>query len=670
VPLAYGDAGLRSLPFAAAWIASLLLLGIGLRRRASVASSFALGCAVVVPVLALASALRVLPAGAFILGAGGAALGLRALLRARKNGGRYLPTLRRRDAPAWALALVATIGCAAWFPTVFRPELSYDVLSYHLPVARHFRAGFGLLDGNYYSRLPSAPFLLYAPVVPSPDATLEAPGVRLMLWCALAAGAALCARVAGQLGARRTARAAAAALYAWHPMVAGAQINSNSDLFTALFALAAAERALSALRTRRRHDWALAGFLAGTAVATKFSALGIVLIPMLAGLAAAIVPTFLSRRSPQPSSLILHPFLFLLLFAALAYAPWAIRAVAVGGNPLHPFVGEAPGWSADQNAFLVAQHRPQSPLSGDYWRDAAAKADVLGYALAVVPPDPITGEGGLRVSVVLVLVLASLARLRHAGTRFVVVAILAGCAAWLTVGLAPGRFAMPCVGLALALAVATVSKAPYFGLRVGGWALLGLAFAFSTLGLVRSGTASAPWRAEAWTRNGLLPANVHRAALDPEASGRLLLLFEARGRWFPENAVSNTVWDVPTWADDLKAAADATDFARRLRARGIERLFVNEFEWSRLVNFYGDLKPKPAMGTVGVAEHRADVARWLAAYPPFRFAGFDDADLGVLAEFLVLARSQATQTAPAGPVSAIWLAPVPQVPPAPESPSS
>lgn len=657
MPPAYDDAGLGSLPFAAAWIVLLFAFGVAVwgalnrarPRPVPLSLCMAIGCAAAVPLLAAASAVGNVFAGVGAIGIAAAALGL--AFRRTLRRGRNLCRIGKAEG---AMLLLAAAGAAIMLPTVVRPELSYDVLSYHLPVARHLRTSFGYIEGNYYSRLPSAAFLLYAPVVPSGDRTLEAPGVRLLIWCSLVAGAGLCARVAGQLGARRAPGAAAAALYAWHPMAVSSLLNSNSDLLTAMFALAAFERALSALRSRSATSWIVAGFLAATAVGTKFSALGIVALPMLAGSIVGLAGRGAAMKA------IGRACVLLMAGIAAGYAPWMIRSAAIAGNPLHPFAGEAEGWSRVQNDFLVEQHRPQSPLSAAYWRDALGKADVLGYGLAVVPPDPETGEGGVRISAILLVVLASLARGRHAGTRFALVAVAGGCAAWLTVGLAPARFVLPGVGLALALAVATVSGAPFFGLRVGGGALLGLAFAFAAFGQARGGTLGMPWSAEAWQRGSLLPENVHAAALDSEAKGRLLVLFEARGRWFPEGALLNTVWDVPPWADDLRASSDARDFAARLRDRGIDRVFANEFEWGRLVNFYGGLEPRPAMGTVGTAEPRGDLLAHLGAYPPFRHAEFDEGHLRTLAEFLVLARDGATQLAPAGPVSAIWLAPVPQ----------
>ncbi len=649
------------------WGACLLLHGFAawrlLEKRANRlppwSVCFALGCAAAVPVLALASAAGSLPATGWVLIAA-TPVSVLAAIRAR---GVPLLVPARVSPPAVVAWIPTVLAIVAMAPVAIRPQMSYDALSYHLPVTTHLRESFGYIAGNYYSRLPSAAFLLYAGAgVGGQDGGIEAPGLKVMLLLSAVAGACLCGRIAGQLGCRRSWRPFAGALYVWHPMVWGCVLNSNSDLLTAMFALGAAERALSGIRTRKAPTLVAAGFLAATAVGVKFSAVGIVAVPLVAGLLAALAGKGAGVRR------IALPALFVLAGAFAGYAPWAVRSAVFGGHPLHPFAGDAPGWSTEQNDFLISQHLPRSPLAHSYWTSAASSLGVFDYTLTISPSDEATGRKGIHVSLLLLLVVAGAVRFRHPGTRMLLVMIAGGYAAWLTVGLAPGRFMLPTIALAIPLAIASIAKAPPKGLRIAGGGVLGLAAAFTLWGQWSANVYVLPRIAEAWERSGTMPQEIHQAAWKDHEETRLLLFFEARGRWFPEDSLGHTVWDVPPWGKELRRSASADEFAGRLRAAGYTHVFANEYEWGRLLNFYGGMERPPAFGEVGIGAPLPDVMVWLRAFPPYRLAELPEENLRVLAEFLVLARAGASDVDRRGNLAELWLSPIPATPPAQEDP--
>ncbi len=650
---------------AAAWSLLLWTSGIALWRwleprthaRLPWGAAFALGAALAVPILYLAAAVGYLSPVAWAYGI----LGCATLIFGIKQRGmpRLAVTPRQWKWPEIVLAGLSFTGWAIAFTLCAKPILSYDILSYHLPIAHALRdpGGWSYLSGNYYSRLPLAAFTLYGPALSDRASTLDDPGVRVFLWFAMIAGSLISGRIAGHLGARRPGRWLATLLYSWHPMVWGGLINAHSDLLTALFALASVERLLVASgRSRDRKLWGIAaGFLAGTAVAVKFSAVGIFAVPFVIG---GVWLAFC--KYPAPSGNRAFKFAIILSCGILVgFGLWGVRSTVVGGNPLHPFVGVAPGWSAEQSQFLVEQHHPQGVFSGGYWSSFFGKIDVFDYSLRLTPSNEETGEAGLLFPVILLLWAGALVYRQSRKRSIWLLGVCGlGYAAWHLVGLAPARFVLPVV--ALGWIVAAAWTFPRRGAtpihRCGaGVALFALAMTILTRWV---GFYDLGFHAEDWKRDHQIPEELLLAAHGLPPEGRILLLFENRGRWFPSNQESATVWDVVPWGDDLKASNSGLDFANRLQARGVTHVFVNEFEWNRLVIFYGGMKTPPAMGTMGLNGDRALVENALRSYPSFKFSGFGEKEYRVLLEFLVLTRSQAAKTSPAGPVAEMWLAPL------------
>ncbi|MCB2156103.1 hypothetical protein KQI84_14600 [bacterium] len=636
---------------AALWGAGLLAWGLAIWRimerrphaRIPWSVCFALGAAVAVPVL-FAGALfgLVVPFawGLSVVGIAGFALG-----SLKRGFPQFLPGRELlRDRLAVVLLGVAILGWLAGVPLLPKPHVSYDILSYHLPLAHAVAGDTGLryVPGDFYSRLPQAASLLYAPALSDRSSTLDDPGIRVLIWLAVVAGSLLCGRLAGQLGARRRGRWAAVALYAWHPIVWAGQLNAHSDLLTAMFALAAFERLLSALAPTRPRLSALllAGFFAGTAAAVKFSALGIVAVPL--GM-VAVIGGLRQRHSPDARrAVMVGAIVSIGILTGLGL--WFVRSTALAGNPLHPFKGEAPGWSAEQAAFVVEQHHPRSPISAEYWEAAFTRTTVFGYAIPFLP-----------ISVLLLAALGGVA-LRRPAPRLLLFAAAAGYGAWLLVGLNPDRFVLPAIGLATAVAARATFVRGARPLQFAGAGALGLLLLSTMLEERPLAVARAD---EIWDRNKIIPVELLMATRESSGDGAPLLVFEARSRLFPEASNVCTVWDVPTWSEDLKASDSADDFANRLREQGLTMLFVNEFEFGRLVDFYGGLEGSRLMGEIGMRSMPNEVDRAMAAYPSIRFAGLDTRNRRVLYEFLVLCRRNAIRTIPVGPVSEIWVAPIP-----------
>lgn len=634
-----------------AWVAGLWALGfaalgaLGVRR---LAASLALptGACAAVPVLAigaLAGRLDAAAAALVAVGVAGAAWQWRARARPAALG----------RGEVWAAA-ACVAGAIAAVGFIGRPMPNYDLLSYHLPLA-HWVADHGLAHrpGDFYSRLPLAAPLLASPVRSDWAGAFADGGLLLLLWAAFANCGLLCARCAGHLGARGLGRLVAAICFLAAAGPWGALANAQNDLLVVLFGLAALERLLAS-GGRRCRDLVLAGAFAGTAAAVKFSALGIVAAP----LGLVLVVLVLRDRPRLPAALA--------AFAAgiaVGIGPWLLRSLLLAGHPLHPFVGEAVGWTAEQARFVVEAHDPRSIADPVAWW-AAISHLLAGFGPTVVlKPSLEDGTGGLVASAVLAplaLAFASGSRRRVGAAIAIAGACFAGVLAWSLVAGNPARFVLPVHAWGAVLAgwgVDALRRTRPLRMAAAGVPILAAVFAVAAPGGGVRDLAALAWAPQrAWRDAFPLPPEMLHAIRERAGGDRIALLFEARGRLFPRDAVGNTVWDAPPWAERLPdGTRTAADFEAAMAAAGARWIVVNEHELARLVLFYGGhggTRDEIAAASVpGVDGFEEVLARW----PPMRFAGLED-DAAAFAEFLRDARSRSALGPVPGDRPALWMA--------------
>ena len=582
----------------------------------------------------------------------------RAALRFRIGTGRdRLPTLLLMGGlAAMTLLLAKAVGI---------PLLNYDVLSYHLPQAEAMTradGGAALFQSpdSFYARMAMGGPILESLFMNPGNPGRFGFGIQAFIALSIVAGACSAARCAAWLGGRRIARLCAGWLYLAHPLLGGAMDNALFDPVIALLAIASLELLLQGESLRgRRWQLLLAGALAGTAVATKFSAVGTALIPLGIVSSSCLIGRLLARGG-LPALLCLRSTALFALGAFAVLAPWFLRGILLGGHPLFPFMGESAGWSHAQAEFVVSVHQPLSPFSLEYWRQFLTRTGMLGFPIPFIP---FSGAS--------ILLLAAGCSFFPRGSRLgrlIVLAALVGYASWLTLRQNPARFLAPAAVLLIPVA-ATAAMRWRRGAVVNSFAALVLLLATLSDAMpryVRWGLGEpvyrAPYREAMLDELGAGFLAVARAARDAApADGELLLLFEARPAIFARTPVWNTVWDVPPWAPLLRESGDATDFSARLRKAGMRAIFVNEFEWSRFLQFYArDRFPKgeSLMGRVGLSAPGGDEAALasLRAFPPFRFASLSDRELTILLQFLHTHRARAAAATPAGPHSEIWYA--------------
>lgn len=569
------------------------------------------------------------------------------------------PRLPRRILPALLLALCA-VGASLHFSYAFIAPINYDVLSYHLPLASRFEEVLRGAQPIFYGEMPMLVPAIARFTMPAGGMGV---GPAVLLACAVLAGASSTARIAARLGARRAGRYAAAALYLWHPIVLNATTSHLSDPWTALFAAAAAESMLAAIsRSAKPGAWLMFGLFAGAAVATKLSAAGLVAIPL--GLVLLVGGVQRIGAGATMRRLALG-----VLVSGAMLAPWVVRNMVVHGAPA------LTGWSPAQRAFVVNAHGPQTPLDASYWQTLAAKIGVPGYTIAdaLQPGILYAGDVAPRAASISFLLIAALATLtarrmrgawgllaagalamgalallRDNPSRFYLAAIpwLAACGARFLFDATPARPLRLLLGMLLGVAVAGTAMAEFRLLPYRGWATDKSEFAHQVDELGRD------------------YLRVVRASQSETGRGRTLVFFDGRNHLFGEATDLVTVWDPPAWMPSLRAATTepnpASAFGAALQRMGYDRVMVNEFEYSRLMQFYDKSSgTNPKIGMEGFAEENTErTRRQLPHYPAHKIANMTEAEGATLVEFLTRCRGVAASRAQAGPVSEIWLAPI------------
>ncbi len=243
----------------------------------------------------------------------------------------------------WAKLMVACVVLAAVLNLAgaLVPPFEYDELEYHLgSLADYQRAGHIIfLPHNFYSNLPQLTEMLYllATTLTSDIAA------KLLHWLFGLLGALAVFGVARRLWSQAVGLTAAALFYCT-PFVQDLGQTARIDLATAFFAtLAFGALVIGGEEEDRKLVW-LSALCAGAAVATKWPAIPVVLLPLVGLLAF--------RRK----------FRLLPVFGLLAMGmivPWLVKNWLLAGNPVYPLFYQwfpHPYWSASQAAMFSAKH--------------------------------------------------------------------------------------------------------------------------------------------------------------------------------------------------------------------------------------------------------------------------------------------------------------------------
>jgi len=569
---------------------------------------------------------------------------------------RFLARLRQADSSIFiSLGLLVFLSSSI---VLTHFQHYYDVLSYHLPLAHELvQSGLFSLDQyDYYQSLPYGAFLLYAPVLSNPDTTIYDAGVWPLLWIALLNCAFLASRICGQFGAAKWVRNVAFLMVVLYPSMWKAFYLTQTDLLTALFALAGFERLISSLKTRSKFSFLLAGILFGSTYAIKQSALAIYIIPAILFCVVALIGM---KDSIKPK----HVGLFLLgIF--LTMLPWLHRSFVHTGNPLFPLLGTHETWTAEQQEFLLSNHERVSPLSAEYFVNLWENLKLFGYPLQLMSPN------GLVTLLPPIGILSILGVIFLKKRKFALcisyLLVLSGYGALCLVGLAPLRFGLGLSLISICLGLVIMSKV-FENKLIYAYASIGLVTVFTVLAYFQ--TYLEGWKSEVWNPNIHFPVEIIEAQNEERNDQKTWVLFENRERLFSGETVSGKVWNPMPYAELLKASESPLEFKNKLIEEGVQQIVVNDQELGRLVDFYGDeTETNPlAWAEVGVMSDPDKYARRIALYPPARFSDLSEKECLLLSEFLrqtfletqeryLLYRPEPDQVGRPQAFAAIWVA--------------
>lgn len=475
--------------------------------------------------------------------------------------------------------LLAPVGAVLLL--VSTPPVMYDVLHYHLAFPQQW-----LMVGSFvefaresFSYYFSAHGILFTFAL----ATVGPWGASAISWW-MAAVAILAAATLGERLGGPGAAPWAAACYATTPAALEIIGYASADHAVAAWAGAAMVALTGALDDRMPtgRTMALAGFLGGTAAASKYLALATVILPLAAAAVLRLRTSFSGRR--------LHAvFLFLALAvgAAAPLAPWVGRNLFWTGNPVYPyFTTLFGGPPTDLNIGIETERNVDLPNSPG--GRAAASAGALIYRTF----NPRYEGGLLGPHWLILLPIATL--VSGLGRRLkgpLWAATLIGILSWGFL-VQYARFLLPVLVGAAALAGSVPPALGSKVSRVTRYALIGLLLAIfawnssallSNLNIDRLATVA-----------GLLDEKDYRirwvdvapasdfisATLPPES--RVLMVAEARSYGFERKVIVEDPYRTPLLVEMAEEATSPADLAADLRTLGVTHVLVNEGEMERM----------------------------------------------------------------------------------------
>jgi hypothetical protein len=459
------------------------------------------------------------------------------------------------------------------------PPFEYDELEYHLgALADYQRAGrIVFLPHNFYSNMPQLTEMLYLLA----RTTTSDIAAKLLHWLFGVLSALAVYGLAQRLWSRAVGLTAAALFYCT-PFVQDLGQTARIDLATAFFAtLAFGALVLWTEEDKREFVW-LSALCAGAAVATKWPAIPVVLLP------AGLILAFRRRFS-------LLAVYCLLAFAMVA--PWLVKDWLLTGNPVYPLLCARfpnPHWSAAQAMILSDRHSPTFGLQA-MWQFVAL---AWNYSFAEPGAVPL-----LLMTVPLVLLLP---RPEPAAKRFA--GLLAGAyASWFCFTFRPWRFLFPAFGAGAVAAAFAMEKLGRdamvriaLRLSVGVVVVTGLAtLALNDLVDAENAERMPPQmnfvryalgqftRAEFVSRMG-------KGVLEPivwmnehlTAGARVLYVGEARAYYARQPVLWSTAFDQHPLTALSREAKTPKQLLAALRAQEVTHVYVNFSELDRLRRNY------------------------------------------------------------------------------------
>jgi hypothetical protein len=482
----------------------------------------------------------------------------------------------------WAKLMLACILLAAALNLAgaLAPPFEYDELEYHLgALADYQRAGrIVFLPHNFYSNMPQLTEMLY---LLAKTATSDI-AAKLLHWLFGLLTAAAVYGVAQRLWSKAAGLTAAAVFYCT-PFVQDLGQTARVDLATAFFATLAFGALVLWMEEEENRDlfW-LSALGVGGAVATKWPAIAVVLLP-----AAGV----LAYRRKFP---LLAGFC---LVVVVMVGPWLIKNWLLTGNPAYPLLDQwfpNPHWSSAQARVFSERHAPTFGLAtfGEFF--------TLVWKYSFVEP------GAVPLLLLTTPLLLLVPRTEPAAKRFgwLFVGAYMG---WFCCTFRPWRFLFPAFGAAAVAAAFAMEKLGRDAMvRVAVRVSVGLVMAASVASLAMNDFVDvedpqqvppqisfAQYDLGQVTKDEFL-ARVGKGVLEPiiwmnehlPRDARVLYVGEARAYDAKPSVVYSTAFDQNPVTSMSRMAKTPEELAAALRARGITHLYVNSSEVNRLRRGY------------------------------------------------------------------------------------
>jgi len=475
--------------------------------------------------------------------------------------------------PVAVLPLAAV--AAVLIPVLTAPPVMYDSLNYHLAFPDHWLAAGRFIEfpRHGFSYYPSSYGALYGFAL----ATVGPWAATAIHYWFGVLGALTAASLGSKIGGKTTA-VWAAACYGLTPAVLEVATYAAADLAVAAWGGAALFVLLTGDHKRRTPGRAaLCGFLIGCAVAAKYLALAVVLLPLV----IAAVPMFFGAGRKQ----IIRTVLVFAFAAAIPLAPWLGRNLVWTGNPLYPYLQTLLGGPATDMS-----------IGGHMMQIGGASAGTLTWAWSAATAlvrrtiDPLAQGGLLGPQWLLLLPVAAFTVRRKTQRTFALslwLFTLTGLATWGSL-VQMARFLLPVLIPAAALAgsaAAALVSLPETVLRWSFRILLATIFFWNATMIVttqnfeRLGIAGGFVAAEDYLQRwaSYYPV-VDYLNQDLPQDARVLFVAEPRSMYVNRPVVVEDPFTTPLLVEMAAGSNSGREIARKLIDSGVTHVLVNTVE--------------------------------------------------------------------------------------------
>jgi len=488
----------------------------------------------------------------------------------------------------WTALQVAGVLAGAMLSVIlllhaFLPPMSFDALEYHLgvPWAHWQNGGMRFMPHLFYSNFPmDVEMLLTLAWRLGGEAA-----IKTLHWSfGILTSVALYRWLRNRMG--RSAALLAALLFYSDVQILGLSVSAKIDLGVTFFSFLAFMSFWRWMKEKTPGQAVLTGVFTGLAVGGKYSCVGIVAIPVFAGMAASLT------LKPR----VKRPWLHLLAAATvvlLLFAPWAIRNTLFQGNPVFPLAYETFGGRTLDSEF----HQFMVVTTDATWPEEAAQLAQL---------DSITGKGlqvwkiltqeQLLPTILLLLLLPVLLGRSDRREKILYFTLLLGWLIWITLSRPLPRYLVPlypAIAALMMMALRRISRKDFRRAAYGAIVLVLLANGSSLAALMAQLPKAPRYLARQVSREELLFSGLpHFEAIEylnrvlQSHEAKVLFVAEARGYGCKIPYALNSVYDRSILLQVIGDEPAVEKWPSRLRKAGYTHLLYNPLELQRYITTF------------------------------------------------------------------------------------